>query len=73
MKVASIVSRAPMTDDSGRALSIEWQLFLNDNGGAGYWHGGPGFPTHCSVYNSEKQARDRAAKLGYEVTGVRWS
>jgi hypothetical protein len=71
-KIASIVSRAAACADDGRALGLEWTLFLNDNGGAGFWHGGPGRPDHGSVYSTEDEAKSRAQALGYAVVGVSW-
>lgn len=72
-KVASIVGRAPMCDDSGRAISYEWTLSLNDLGGLGFWHGGPAFPNTSRSFNTEQEARIYAIDLGYEVTEVRWA
>lgn len=72
-KVAQIVSRPTMCSDDGRALGLEWTLFLNEHGGRGYWHGGPGRPNHGSVHGTEDEARQRAAALGYEVTGTAWT
>jgi hypothetical protein len=71
-KVASIVSRPTACSDDGRAFGLEWTLFLNDNGGNGFWHGGPGRPNHGSVHQSEDEAAARASALGYEVLGVAW-
>lgn len=73
MKVAKIVGVACMCSDDGRALTYEWQLYLNDHNGAGLWHGGPAFPHHCSRYDTEELARAEASKLGYDVLGVAWS
>lgn len=72
-KIARIVSRACMCSDDGRALSLEWQLFLNDYGGSGFWHGGPGSPRHGKTFGTEASARAEASRLGYRVTDVQWS
>lgn len=71
-RVASIVSRPTACSDDGRALGLEWTLFLNDNGGDGFWHGGPGRHNHGSVHPTEAQAKARAEELGYAVVGVAW-
>lgn len=72
-KVAKIVSEPLGCTDDGRALGLRWMLFLNDNEGRGFWHGGPGRPNHGRVCNSEEEARARAAELGYNVIGVAWT
>lgn len=72
-KVAQIVSEPLMCAGDGRAIALRWMLFLNDNGGKGYWHGGPGRPNHGSPHRTEEEARARAAELGYPVTGVSWT
>jgi hypothetical protein len=72
-KVASIVGHACMCSDDGRALTYEWQLYLNDHGGKGNWHGGPAFPNTCSRYDTEEAARKEAEALGYRVLGTQWS
>ena len=71
-KVANIVSQPTMVSDDGRALGLEWQLFLNDHNGKGLWHGGPNHPRHASSHATEDKARMRAVALGYEVRSVRW-
>lgn len=72
-KIARIVSSAPACSDDGRALSLQWTLFLNDHAGQGFWHGGPGRPNHGSIHGTEEAARARAAELGYAVVGVEWA
>jgi hypothetical protein len=72
VKVAKIVSRPTACSDDGRALGLEWTLFLNDHGGTGFWHGGPNRPNHGSVHATEAEARSRAAALGYIVREVAW-
>ena len=71
-KIAKIVSEPTSCSDDGRAHSLRWMLFLNDRGGQGWWHGGPGCPNHGSVHPDEASARARAEELGYHVTGVAW-
>lgn len=71
-KVASICGRSGMCSDDGRAITYDWQLFLNDHGGQGFWHGGPGYPNHGRAFDTEADARAYAGKLGYEVREVRW-
>lgn len=71
-KVANIVSRPIACSDDGRALGLQWILFLNDYGGRGFWHGGPNHPNHGSVHGSEDEAKARAEELGYTVTGTTW-
>jgi len=72
-KVATIVGEAPAVREDGTALTYCWKLFCNDNGGRGFWHGGPGFPRHCSTYGSEQAAREAAERNGYAVTEVVWT
>lgn len=72
MKVASIVSTPTSCTDDGRALGLEWTLFLNDHGGRGFWHGGPGRPNHGVKCATEQAAKDKAAALGYAVLGTAW-
>lgn len=71
-KVASIVSHAPMCSDDGRALTLEWLLFLNDFNGVGFWHGGPSSPNHGTRWNTEEEAKEEAARLGYKIISVQW-
>lgn len=71
-RVASIVSRPTSCADDGRAIGLEWTLFLNDYGGSGFWHGGPGCPNHGSVHSTEAEARARAGELGYAILGTAW-
>jgi hypothetical protein len=72
-KVAKIVSEPTACTDDGRALGLRWMLFLNDYGGKGFWHGGPGRPNHGSTHGTEAEAKARAAELGYPVIGVAWT
>jgi len=72
-KVALIVSEPTSCTDDGRAIALRWMLFLNDRGGEGFWHGGPGRPNHGSPHATADEARSRAAELGYHVTGTAWS
>lgn len=61
-KVATLVGRAGMCSDDGRAITYYWQVQTNDNGGRGWYSD----PQGC--FDTEDQARAWAAAKGYEVT-----
>lgn len=73
MKVAKIVGVPGMCSDDGRALTYGWNLYLNDHGGVGFWHGGPALSNHASYHSTEEGARERATSLGYEVQMTAWT
>ncbi len=73
MKVAHIVGVPGMCSDDGRALTYGWNLYLNDHGGKGFWHGGPHSPNHASYHRTEDEAKAFAEKHGYTLTGTAWT
>ncbi len=61
-KVATVVGRAGMCSDDGRALTYWWAVQTNDFGGRGFYTDPQGH------FDTEQQARDWAALRGYAVT-----
>lgn len=64
-KVATIVGKAGMCSDDGRALTYGWRIFLND-------HGGRGFYREHYFSGSEDGARAYCNERGYNVQKVAW-
>lgn len=63
-KVATLVGRAGMCSDDGRALTYGWDLYLNRNGGAGWYDS----PLYFSGLNGEVEAIKYCEENGYNIT-----
>lgn len=63
-KVATLVGKAGMTSDDGRALTYGWDLYLNRNSGLGFYDS----PLYFRGLNGEEEAIKYCEENGYTIT-----
>lgn len=69
-KQAKIYGKPYGVSDDGRCRGHAFELYLNDHGGRGFWHGGPVYPSHGKPVSSIDDGVKYAEEHGYTYMGV---